>query len=462
MGSFARNLFICFSIFLGGFIAVWPSEALAKRVALVIGNGAYEHTGALDNPRNDAEAMAAALTEIGFEVVTAIDADQFKLRKTLAQFSERLVGADVALFYYAGHGLQVNGTNYIVPTDAELKTARGLYFQAVPMNLIINEMERVNRTNLIFLDACRDNPLSRSLKTALAKTRSAGSVAQGLAQLRTPDGTLIAYATEPGNVAADGVGSHSPFTKALLNHIKTPGQTVTRMMQRVRRQVKKETNGDQIPWDHSSLTDSFYLIPKAKKAEPAPKPSATASVDRTAEIDLAYWRSISGSKDVAVFESYLERFPKGLFVVPARHKIKILRAAALNDATLAGQTNTKARLKDTKITPIPKRKRIGVVKRKSQPKTTRVTAKRKSLPKRVQCKSGQKRNSKGQCYTPRAKTSTAKNASKPARKFQKNKTTTAREPRLSCHIYCLQHRSSIAIGETEMCRRRGKKAGKCR
>ncbi|MEI3852078.1 MULTISPECIES: caspase family protein [Ensifer] len=294
------------------------SQAVAeKRVALVIGNSAYQHVAALPNPGNDAADMAAKLEGLGFEVVTGVDLDLSGVRRVLRDFVGRLDGADLALFYYAGHGLQVNGENYLAPIDAKLASHVDLDFEAVPMNLILSAMERSTRVNVVLLDACRDNPLAVNLARSMG-TRSA-SVGRGLAKVGTGIGTLIAFATQPGNVALDGSGRNSPFTSALLRHLGQPGRDITRELIDVRRDVLSATGGKQVPWDNSSLTGEVVLKP-ADGGQPASvKEPAT---DQTAE--LAYWETIKDGTDRDLFDAYLQQYPDGAFASLARAKIRII------------------------------------------------------------------------------------------------------------------------------------------
>lgn len=235
-----------------------PSE---KRVALVVGNARYRHATPLTNPTNDASDLAAALRSIGFEVVEGSDLDFQAFRGSIREFSQKLDGAAVALFFYAGHGLQVGGKNYLVPIDAKLENASDLELDAVNVETVTRAMEGEERVNLVLLDACRDNPFTRSLRRSLGVSRSA-AVGAGLAPIRTAGGTLVAFATDPDNVALDGEGArNSPFTTALLKHIRQPGVEVEAMMKRVRREVIQATRGKQTPWSNSSLTKDVYLIP---------------------------------------------------------------------------------------------------------------------------------------------------------------------------------------------------------
>lgn len=228
------------------------------RVALVMGNGAYMNVTDLPNPPNDARDIAAALRDLGFKVIEGYDLDSTTMRGKIAEFGAVTPGAAVALLFYAGHGVQVAGKNYLVPIDAKLERPSSLGVEAIEVGTILSDMEAEKRVNLVFLDACRDNPLARGLARAFGATRSA-AVGQGLAQLNAGIGTLIAFATSPDTVALDGNGRNSPFTTALLKHIRTPGIEVRTMLTRVRADVIKATNDKQVPWDHSSLTGEFYF-----------------------------------------------------------------------------------------------------------------------------------------------------------------------------------------------------------
>ncbi|OSM04374.1 hypothetical protein MAIT1_04275 [Magnetofaba australis IT-1] len=236
----------------------------ARRVALVIGNSAYQHAGALRNPEHDARAVASKLRALGFDVVDGLDLDRRHMERAIRDFARKLRGAGVGLFYYAGHGLQVQGRNYLVPVDAALQDVEDLPFEAIPMRLIMTQLEREQRTNLVFLDACRNNPLARNLARSMGLSRDAAG-SGGLAREQAGLGTLIAYATQPGNVAADGESRNSPFTQALLRHIDEPGLEVRQLMTAVRRDVAQTTHNRQIPWDHSSLMSDFWFVPKTRE-----------------------------------------------------------------------------------------------------------------------------------------------------------------------------------------------------
>lgn len=221
-----------------------------KRIALVIGNSAYKYAGELANPRNDASDMAAALTSLGFEVIDGLDLDRAAVERKLREYARKLEGADVALFFYAGHGMQIKGVNHILGIDAKLEAERDVEFETVKLDAVLTHMERESKTSIVFLDACRNNPLARNL----ARTMGTRGVAEngGLAPVTLAVGTFIAFATQPGNVASDGSGRNSPFTAALKKYIGAPGVSVTDVMVEVRNEVVNATNGSQVPWDNSS------------------------------------------------------------------------------------------------------------------------------------------------------------------------------------------------------------------
>ncbi len=264
-------------------LVVAPASA-EKRVALVIGNSAYVKSSVLANPANDAAEMARALTEAGFEVIAGLDLDKRAFDVKVRDFARALNNADVALFFYAGHALQVSGRNYLVPVDASMDRERDLDFETVGVDFVLRQMEidRENKTNLVFLDACRDNPLARNLARSMG-TRSA-SISQGLAQVQTGVGTFISYSTQPGNVALDGTGANSPFTTALVKGLREPGRNLTSVMIDVRKDVLAVTGGKQVPWDHSSLTGDFYFhLASAPGAMVKPDVAATSDVQKRLE-----------------------------------------------------------------------------------------------------------------------------------------------------------------------------------
>ncbi len=302
-----------------GLLSGAASVARAEtRIALVIGNSAYQNAPPLANPKNDATAVAEALGKLGFTVLTGIDLDRTATAQKLREFRRRLAGAEAALFYYAGHGLQVDGTNYIVPIDAQLSDETDLPFQAVELSVVMSILEREQRTNLVFLDACRDNPLAQNLARAMGAARST-AIGRGLAIVKDViGGTLIAFATQPGNVALDGEGQHSPFTEALLEHIAAPDIEVREMLTRVRNSVLKATSDRQWTWDHSSLTEPFYFVARGLAV-------AGSGEAPSADREALFWDTIKSSANAAEYRAYLDRFPKGDFADLARNRLATLK-----------------------------------------------------------------------------------------------------------------------------------------
>ncbi len=232
-----------------------PAE---RRVALVIGNGRYAHATHLPNPSNDARAIGAALRDLGFEVIEGIDLGRSMMEQHLRDFLQRSSSARIALMFYAGHGMQVDGRNYLVPVDARLAARTDLDADTVDLDKIVAALDDEIRANIIMLDACRDNPLAQLLEKA-ARSRSIAPRGGLAAYSSVGTGTLIAFATAPGHVAQDGDGANSPFTTALLKHIRTADLEVRQMMTRVRAEVAAATGRKQIPWDNSSLLGDIYL-----------------------------------------------------------------------------------------------------------------------------------------------------------------------------------------------------------
>jgi Caspase domain/Domain of unknown function (DUF4189)/Putative peptidoglycan binding domain len=324
-----NRLALVFAVVMG--LAAGTGVARAeKRVALVVGNSSYTSTMPLRTPANDAADVAGALDRLGFDVIRGIDLDYAGMRERVKLFSERLVGADVGLFYYGGHGIQVSGKNYLVPVDAKLNAASDLDFVAMDLDLVLRNMERETPTNIVFLDACRDNPLVANLAKSMG-TRST-AITRGLARVESGVGTLIAFATQPGNVALDGTGRNSPFAAALLKVIERPGVPISDVMISVRRDVLRETENRQVPWDHSSLTGQFYF------AAPTPAPAATAPTADPVQpnLELAFWDSIKNEKNPRLFEAYLGRYPNGVFAAIAKVVLQDVKAAAQQAADVAG------------------------------------------------------------------------------------------------------------------------------
>lgn len=286
-----------------------PASA-GRRVALVIGNGSYRSVDRLANPANDARLMARTLQASGFTLVgdgPQLDLSKPQFDRLVQQFGRALQGADVALFYYSGHGMQVAGTNWLVPVDANPAGARDLDFQAVDANLVLRQMEGAGtRLNLMILDACRNNPF------AVRGVRASGG---GLAEMRAPEGTLISYATQPGNVAADGGGANSPYTAALAAAMRQPGLDVFRVFNQVGLSVKEMTGGQQQPWLASSpISGNFYFY------------GPVTIAPTQASDEAVFWQSVQDSRSPADLQAYLPRYPQGTFAELAQQRLATLAA----------------------------------------------------------------------------------------------------------------------------------------
>jgi len=231
-----------------------------NRLALMIGNGSYLHGGNLDNPINDVRAIKKVLEALGFTVLKFENCTQKAMKRAMDQFGRKLKSQDVGLFFYSGHGVQVKGYNYLIPTDAKLDSENDAEYNCVRAGRVLAKMESAgSRTNIVILDACRDNPFERSWHR--------GTKGRGLAFMNAPSGSLIAYSTAPGKTALDGKGNNSPYTSALLRHIDTPNITVLQMFQRVRSTVIEGSRGEQIPWESTSLMGNFYFASKGEERD---------------------------------------------------------------------------------------------------------------------------------------------------------------------------------------------------
>jgi uncharacterized caspase-like protein len=312
------------------------SAMAEKRVAFVVGNGAYKNVAQLPNPPVDAKAMAAVLRSVGFDVVEGVNLTRDKMTEKLLDFGKRAQGAEVAVFFYAGHGIAISGTNYLLPIDADIKSEMDVKLgAAINIDLTLDQTMSDAKVKLVFLDACRDNPFAAKIKSTATRGVSVG---QGLAEMKSGEGTLIAFATGPGQTALDGTdGQNSPFTRALISHITRPGVEIQQAMTEVRAQVNEETSKGQLPWGHTNLIGAVYLNP-AKPAAPAtaaapasgsaPAVVAAAGAPGT-DVELEYWRSVKDSKKPEELNSYVTQYPNGQFKALA-----LSRMAALENGTL--------------------------------------------------------------------------------------------------------------------------------
>ena len=272
----------------GSAAALWPCSELfaqsggslirAPKQALVIGNGKYKQSP-LKNPVNDAQGMAAALTSTGFDVTLGLELSQSQMREAIRAYGENLVKAKaVGLFYFAGHGVQLAWRNYLIPVDADIVDIEQLRERAIDVNSVIEGIRKAgNPMNIIILDACRDNPFGAQAR----------SDQKGLSQLDAPPGTLLAYATAPGNTAVDGEGENGLYTENLLREIKVPEARVEDVFKRVRLAVRRRSKGQQIPWESTSLEEDFWFIPPKEI-----KKLAEQEAERVFKEELALWERI--------------------------------------------------------------------------------------------------------------------------------------------------------------------------
>ena len=297
-----------------------------KRVAFVVGNGAYKNVAALPNPAIDAKSMARLLRNVGFDVVEGSNLTRDKMTEKLLDFGKKAEGADVALFFYAGHGIAMNGTNYLLPVDADLKSEMDVKLgAAINVDLTLEQTMGDAKVKLVFLDACRDNPFAAKIRSAKA-TRSV-NVATGLAEMKSGEGTLIAFATGPGQTALDGeAGTNSPFTRALMANIASPGVEIQQAMTKVRAQVNEETSKSQLPWGHTNLIGTVYLNPVAGGSAVEAPNTPVAAAGPASEVELEFWRSIKDSNKPEELNAYLTNYPNGTF-----KPIALARIASLQD-----------------------------------------------------------------------------------------------------------------------------------
>ena len=298
-----------------------------KRVAFVVGNGTYKNVAALPNPSIDAKAMASALRNVGFEVVEGSNLTRDKMTEKLLDFGKKAQGADVAVFFYAGHGIAIGGTNYLLPIDADIKSEMDVKLgAAINIDLTLDQTMSDAKVKLVLLDACRDNPFAAKIKSNTPSTRSV-SVQTGLAEMKSGEGTLIAFATGPGQTALDGKeGGNSPFTRALLANLTQPGVELQQAMTKVRAQVQEETNKGQLPWGNTNLTGAVYLNGTPAPAAPGSTPVAVAAVNPGSDVELEFWRSIKDTNKPEELNAYLSNYPNGQFKSLALARIASLES----------------------------------------------------------------------------------------------------------------------------------------
>ena len=300
----------------------------AQRVALVIGNASYAHAPGLANPLNDAADIGAALDRLGFAVTRLENAGYAALRRGLLEFQRAASTSEIAVVFYAGHGIEVDQRNFLVPVDARLASDQDVEFEAVPLELVSRAVERASGLRLVILDACRENPFAVQMQRAGA-TRSIG---RGLARVEPSGETLIAYAAKEGTVASDGAGRNSPYSEALLGHLEEPGLEVGLMFRKVRDAVVGMTGGRQEPFVYGSLSSRGVYLAAAPAPPAAPAPvAAPGAAQVTAErlaAERVYWESVKGSTDPMELRGYLERYPGGTFEALASSRLRRLESVS--------------------------------------------------------------------------------------------------------------------------------------
>ncbi len=296
-----------------------PSASTAQQVqrtALVIGNGAYSKVAALKNPASDAALVAATLRNLGFEVSIGTNKSQREMKQLIREFGERLrTSGGVGLFYYAGHGVQANGHNYLIPVDADIQNEADLEDVGVDVNYLLNQISVAQSAlNIVILDACRNNPFARGFRSAQ----------DGLAQVNAPRGTLIAYATAPNSTAADGDSANSPYTEELTKEMLVPGVVLETTFRRVTERVSARTGGRQDPWISDNHKGEFFF--KSGGNSSSGVDASSAKIDPVA-VEREYWETIRNSADARDYKNYLRTYPNGAYAVIAQTKINQLEAS---------------------------------------------------------------------------------------------------------------------------------------
>ncbi|WP_186396581.1 caspase family protein [Stappia sp. TSB10GB4] len=320
------------------------SSLAAERLALVIGNADYSGGAMtpLKNPVNDAALIADALRQSGFSVETVLDADLRTMKQALREFTTRLSAAgegSIAAVYYSGHGFQAGGRNYLAPIGADLKDEVDAEFEALAVDWVLSTVEAAHKgANIVILDACRNTALSRSIGTG------------GLALLSsTPRGSFISFATAPGSTAADGSGLNSPYTAAIAAEMLVPGRSVEAVFKAVRLRVVEATGGDQVPWDHSSLTSEIVFVPDGAAA--GGNTLAAAAPGSAVQLELQLWNDVKDSGSAEQIRAYLDRFPDGAFAALAKTRLEDAEAGSGRVEQLFAQLASRSLIVDTPTQP---------------------------------------------------------------------------------------------------------------
>src|SRR6266481_770647 len=320
MNVLGRSLVLGLLFAVGLFAEAYAAE---QRVALVIGNGGYWSAPELRNSRNDADDISVQLKQLGFAVIDGRDLDRSSMQTLLSRFAQRLKGAEAGLVYYSGHGLQMNGQNFLVPVDLKYDNGTFTPFELVKVDDVIDALGYTDGVRLLVLDACRDNPFAKILAQNKG-TRGAGTT-RGLAKIERSQGMLIAYSTQPNAVAADGNGRNSPFTAALVREIQVPGLEVATVFRRVAVNVNRETAGAQTPELSVSLLGDFYLNPQ--------------------ESDIGAWQKLGPSASADGLKTFISRFPTSVMVDAARARLDAIENASERERLVREYAEKERRLR---------------------------------------------------------------------------------------------------------------------
>ncbi|MFN4153790.1 MAG: caspase family protein [Paracoccaceae bacterium] len=333
--SALRRVLVVVVILLSGL-----TPALAeKRVALVIGNSAYSNATALANPRNDARALAEKLTSMQFTVMLHEDLDGQSFRVALGEFSEAALHADIAMVFYAGHGIEMAGQNYLIPVDARMRSESTAQFETIPLEQVLESVRGAKKLGMVLLDACRDNPFANSMQ----RKDGTRAVRRGLSPVPVDGerGLIISFAAEAGRTADDGDTRHSPYTEALLETIDLPGMEVNRLFRAVRAKVREKSGGRQVPIEYAQLPDEdIYLVGASSASSPVPVPPPAPVVEPAppAEDPLLIYIQASARRDLAGLEDFMRRYPDHLRVPDAQRLVAQLREETSWTATQAADT----------------------------------------------------------------------------------------------------------------------------
>ncbi|MFT5221235.1 MAG: putative caspase-like protein [Planctomycetota bacterium] len=326
----ALKIAALFALLLPASLLSLDASAAQSRTALVIGNSNYPAAG-LKNPVNDARLMTQTLINKGFVVTTLLDAGKREMKESIRSFTRSLDEDSVGLFYFAGHGIEIDGNNYLIPVDAEIGSETDVEFEGVNAGRILSGLKRANNgLNLVVLDACRNNPYSRSFR----------STSRGLSRMQPASGSLILYATEPGSVAADGKGDNGVFTEHLVNAINRKGFSIEKVFKITARDVSRATAKKQTPYIEGVVLGDFYFDEEGA-APKASKPLQTASISSgNTGIEQDFWSEVSASPSKEMYQAYLDQYPDGHFAAIARIKLSLLKKQG-NSSAAKTKTATK-------------------------------------------------------------------------------------------------------------------------